>query len=64
MISAAFIAAAAVIVVISGYSIEKFKGLGYRMPITAIVMTISLLALAGIPPLNGFWSKLLLFGQL
>jgi F420H2 dehydrogenase subunit N len=25
-------------------------------------MTISLLALAGIPPLNGFWSKLLLFG--
>ena len=62
MISAAFIAAAAVIVVLSGYSIEKYKGLGYRMPITAIVMTISLLALAGIPPLNGFWSKLLLFG--
>jgi NADH-quinone oxidoreductase subunit N len=62
MISAAFIAAAAVIVVLSGYGIEKYKGLGYRMPITAIVMTISLLALAGIPPLNGFWSKLLLFG--
>ena len=62
MISAAFIAAAAVIVVLSGYGIEKYKGLGYRMPITAIVMTVSLLALAGIPPLNGFWSKLLLFG--
>lgn len=62
MISAAFIAAAAVIVVLSGYGIEKYRGLGYRMPITAIVMTISLLALAGIPPLNGFWSKLLLFG--
>ena len=62
MISAAFIAAAAVIIVITGYNIEKFKGLGYRMPITAIAMTISLLALAGIPPLNGFWSKLLLFG--
>ena len=62
MISAAFIAAASVIVVLSGYGIEKYKGLGYRMPITAIVMTISLLALAGIPPLNGFWSKLLLFG--
>ena len=32
------------------------------MPITAIAMAIALLALAGIPPLNGFWSKLLLFG--
>jgi len=62
MISAAFIAAAAVIIVITGYNIEKFKGLGYRMPITAIAMAIALLALAGIPPLNGFWSKLLLFG--
>jgi len=62
MISAAFIAAAAVIIVITGYNIEKFKGLGYRMPITAIAMAIALLALAGIPPLNGFWSKFLLFG--
>ncbi|MGN6613429.1 MAG: NADH-quinone oxidoreductase subunit N [Candidatus Nitrosocosmicus sp.] len=63
MISAAFIAATAVIIVITGYNIEKFKGLGYRMPITAIAMTVALLALAGIPPLNGFWSKLLLFGS-
>jgi F420H2 dehydrogenase subunit N len=63
MISAAFLAATAVIIVITGYNIEKFKGLGYRMPITAIAMTIALLALAGIPPLNGFWSKLLLFGS-
>lgn len=63
MKSGAFIAAAAVIIVTAGYTLEKYKGLGYRMPITAIVMTISLLALAGIPPLNGFWSKLLLFGS-
>ena len=62
MISAAFIAAAAVIIVITGYNIEKFKGLGYRMPVAAIAMTIALLALAGIPPLIGFWSKFLLFG--
>lgn len=63
MISAAFIAATSVIVVITGYNIERYKGLAYRMPVTAIVMTISLLALAGVPPLNGFWSKLLLFGS-
>ena len=31
------------------------------MPITAIALSISLLALAGVPPLNGFWSKLVLF---
>jgi NADH-quinone oxidoreductase subunit N len=32
------------------------------MPITAIALSISLLALAGVPPLNGFWSKVVLFG--
>jgi proton-translocating NADH-quinone oxidoreductase chain N len=62
MKSAAFVAAAGVITVISGYTLEKYQGLGYRMPITAIALTISLLALAGVPPLNGFWSKFLLFG--
>jgi NADH-quinone oxidoreductase subunit N len=31
------------------------------MPIAAFAITISFLALAGVPPLNGFWSKLLLF---
>ena len=41
---------------------EKYRGLGRRMPITAICLSISLLALAGLPPLNGFWSKLVLFG--
>ena len=33
------------------------------MPITAIALSISLLALAGVPPLNGFWSKVVLFGS-
>ncbi len=32
------------------------------MPITSLGLVISLLALAGVPPLNGFWSKLMLFG--
>ena len=31
------------------------------MPITAIAFAIALLALAGVPPLNGFWSKLVIF---
>jgi NADH-quinone oxidoreductase subunit N len=63
MKSAGFIAAAAVAVAIGGYALEKYRGLGRRMPITAIALSISLLALAGVPPLNGFWSKLVLFGS-
>jgi F420H2 dehydrogenase subunit N len=62
MKSTAFIAAACVAVVLASYSLEKYRGLGRRMPITAICLSISLLALAGLPPLNGFWSKLVLFG--
>ena len=61
MKSAAFIAAAAVSITLASYSIEKYRGLAKRMPITAIALSISLLALAGVPPLNGFWSKLVLF---
>ena len=62
MKSAAFIAAASVAAALAGYSLEKYRGLGKRMPITAIALSISLLALAGVPPLNGFWSKLVIFG--
>lgn len=62
MKSAAFIAAAAVATALASYSLERYRGLGRRMPITAIALSISLLALAGVPPLNGFWSKLVLFG--
>src|SRR5919109_3561887 len=61
MKSAAFIAVAAVAVTLASYSIEKYRGLAKRMPLTAIALSISLLALAGVPPLNGFWSKLVLF---
>jgi proton-translocating NADH-quinone oxidoreductase chain N len=37
------------------------NGLYKRSPGTALGFTISLFALAGMPPLNGFWSKLFLF---
>src|SRR6476620_5255342 len=63
MKSAAFIAAAAVATALAGYSLERYRGLGRRMPITAIAFSISLLALAGVPPLNGFWSKVVIFGS-
>jgi F420H2 dehydrogenase subunit N len=61
MKSASFLAIAAVAIALASYSLEKYTGLGRKMPITAIALSISLLALAGVPPLNGFWSKLVLF---
>ncbi len=61
MTTAAFIAAAAVFYKLHTVNLEDYVGLGKRMPLTAFALTISLLALAGVPPLNGFWSKLYLF---
>jgi NADH-quinone oxidoreductase subunit N len=62
MKGAAFIAVAGIVAVLATTHLDKLKGLGRKMPITSIGLTISLLALAGVPPLNGFWSKLMLFG--
>ena len=42
-------------------SIEAFNGLGKRNPFLAFAMTISLLSLAGIPPMAGFFGKYYLF---
>ncbi len=36
---------------------RKMGGLRSKMPVTAITMGIATLAIAGIPPLAGFWSK-------
>jgi NADH-quinone oxidoreductase subunit N len=61
MKTAAFIAAAAVYSRLSTTSLDSYSGLGTRMPMTAFTLTISLFALAGVPPLSGFMSKLVLF---
>ncbi len=63
MKGAAFIAVAGIVTTLAVTHLDKLKGLGRRMPITALGLTVSLLALAGVPPLNGFWSKLVLFGS-
>jgi NADH-quinone oxidoreductase subunit L len=36
---------------------HKMGGLFKKMPVTAITMAVATLAIAGIPPLAGFWSK-------
>ena len=62
MKGAAFIAVAGIVTALAITHIDKLKGLARRMPITSLGLVISLLALAGVPPLSGFWSKLMLFG--
>jgi len=62
MKGAAFIAVAGIVTTLAVTHLDKLKGLGRKMPITSLGLVISLLALAGVPPLNGFWSKLMLFG--
>ncbi len=61
MTSAAFVAAAAVLLKIKSADLESYNGLSKHMPITAFTLTIVLVALTGIPPTNGFFSKLILF---
>ncbi|MEE9199477.1 MAG: NADH-quinone oxidoreductase subunit L [Dehalococcoidia bacterium] len=41
----------------SDVDIRQLGGLWRRMPVTATLFIVSALALAGLPPLSGFWSK-------
>jgi len=53
-----FLTAGAVIHSLNGeQDIRKMGGLSQRIPITHTVFLIGTLAIAGIPPLAGFWSK-------
>jgi len=61
MQSGAFLAAALIIRQVGSDRIEAFNGVGRRLTVAPVTLTLALLALGGIPPLNGFWSKLVLF---
>ena len=41
--------------------ISDFDGLAKRAPVLTVAMTVFMLALAGIPPMGGFWAKFLVF---
>jgi NADH-quinone oxidoreductase subunit N len=56
----AFLAAALVILQLKRADLGAYEGLGRRMPLTAFTLAVAFLGLAGVPPLSGFWSKLLL----
>ncbi|MDX1673427.1 MAG: NADH-quinone oxidoreductase subunit N [Longimicrobiales bacterium] len=37
--------------------IAEYGGLGWKLPVVGITMTVFLLSLAGVPPTGGFWGK-------
>lgn len=47
---------------IDSEDIVNWKGIGYKNPFIGVVVLISFLSLAGIPPLTGFFGKFLLLG--
>jgi proton-translocating NADH-quinone oxidoreductase chain N len=60
MKGAAFLCAGAIIFRLGTRNLDEMSGAGRKMPITTIFFAISLFALMGMPPLNGFISELTL----
>jgi len=55
--AAAFLAAGAILHAVESRYMQDMGGLRKSMKITFASMVIALLALSGVPPLSGFWSK-------
>jgi len=55
-----FINSAAVESELGSRDIEKMGGLAKQMPVTSVTSVLGSLSCAGIPPLAGFWSKLVI----
>ncbi len=56
-----FLAAGAVIYATGARAISQLGGLGKKMPLTSFSFFVGALAVSGVPPFNGFQSKLALF---
>ncbi|HHI01285.1 MAG TPA: proton-conducting membrane transporter [Thermococcus litoralis] len=52
-----FLAVGYVAVELGGTEINKFEGLGKRMPVSAFAITVGAISIIGIPLFNVFWSK-------
>ena len=57
----AFLCIGAIIYRLNARSLSDITGVGRKMPITTSAFTLAILGLIGMPPLNGFVSKLILF---
>lgn len=41
-------------------NLDELKGIGHRMPLTAVIFTVAALSISGVPPLNGFVSEFMI----
>ncbi|GIV97451.1 MAG: NADH-quinone oxidoreductase subunit N [Herpetosiphonaceae bacterium] len=57
----AFGALAIIAAHVGGDEISDLNGLGWRSPLLAMLMTVMVLSLAGVPPLSGFFAKFYIF---
>ncbi len=55
-----FVDSAAIVTRAGTRDMNKMGGLAQKMPVTGWTSVVGLLSMAGIPPLSGFWSKLLI----
>lgn len=55
-----FVNTAAIEAEVGSREMEKMGGLAVKMPYTAVTSIIGSLSTAGLPPLSGFWSKILI----
>ena len=53
-----FLAVGYVALELGGTEINKFEGLGKRMPVSAFAITVGAISIIGIPLFNVFWSKM------
>jgi NADH-quinone oxidoreductase subunit L len=59
-----FLAAGSLIHVLGTRNMDEMGGLGRRMPVTFFAFFFSVLAMSGVPPFIGFWSKDLIVSEL
>ncbi|HEA46844.1 MAG TPA: NADH/ubiquinone/plastoquinone (complex I) [bacterium] len=55
-----FLNSGAIVYATENRDLEKMGGLLERMPVTGTTATIASMSIAGVPPLSGFWSKLII----
>jgi formate hydrogenlyase subunit 3/multisubunit Na+/H+ antiporter MnhD subunit len=56
-----FLATSYMIVSLSGKGdIKDLKGIYKKMPLTSFIVAFSIIALLGVPPLSGFWAKMMI----
>jgi proton-translocating NADH-quinone oxidoreductase chain N len=63
MKGSAFLCAGAIIYRLGTGELSEMQGVGHKMPLTATALVISVIALVGLPPLNGFPGELTLFSS-